>query len=198
MSSLSMLYPDAPLLELEAFRAFEAEHAPERWELIDFVPMMMPGGTARHARIAVNILVALRRQLAGSSCEPFGSDMGVERAANGLAAYPDVSVRCGKPLDRERAMTDPVVLVEVVSPSSESRDVGFKLEAYRDFESLQTYLVVFQDERRLQAWVRDPDEEIGWRKVVATAGALVLQGVDAVLDLEEVYAGVALGSSSAA
>lgn len=198
MSSLSMLYPDAPLLELEAFRAFEAEHAPERWELIDFVPMMMAGGTARDARIAINIIVALKRQLAGGPCEPFGSDMGVERAANGLAAYPDVSVRCGPPLDRERAMTDPVVLVEVVSPSSEARDTGFKLSAYRDFESLQTYLVVFQDERRLQAWVRDPAEEIGWRKVVVSSGALALQGVDAALDVDEVYAGVALGSSSAA
>jgi Uma2 family endonuclease len=186
-----------PLLTLEAFRAFEAERPTERWELINFVPMMMACGTARHSRISGNVFASLKRQLASTPCEPFNSDMGVERAANGLAAYPDVSVRCGKPLDLERAMTDPVVLVEVVSPSSEACGTGFKLNACRVFESLQTYLVVFQDERRLQAWVRDAEAEIGWRKVAATQGALAPQGIDASLDLDEVYAGVALGSSSA-
>ena len=179
-------------MSLEAFRAFEAERPDERWELIDFEPRMMAGAALRHVRISRNITSALHTRLRGTSCEVFQSDLRVELAANGFAAYPDVVVRCVEPpLDRETFITDPTVIFEVLSPSSAVRDLSLKPMFYQMFDSLQSYVAVWSDERRIVILTRDPGELLGWREdTLIPDQPIAPPGLPATLTFADVYEGV--------
>lgn len=179
-------------MSVEAFRAFEAERPEERWELVDFEPRMMAGGSARQATISGNIQGTLRAALRGTGCQVFQSDLRVELAANGFAAYPDVLVRCGGPaLDRETFITDPTVIFEVLSPSSALRDLSLKPMFYQMFDSLQRYVAVWSDERRIVILTRDPGELLGWREdTLIPDQPIAPPGLPATLTFADVYEGV--------
>jgi Uma2 family endonuclease len=179
-------------MSVEDFRAFEAERPHERWELVDFEPRMMAGGSARHATISGNIQASLRTKLRGTGCQVFQSDMRVELAANGFAAYPDVVVRCGaNPLDRETFITDPTVLFEVLSPTSALRDLSLKPVFYQAFESLQSCVAVWSAERRIMILTRDPNELLGWREdTLIPDETIAPPGLPATMSFAEVYEGV--------
>lgn len=105
---------------MDEFLADHAQRPDERWELEDGVPVMMSGGTRRHARVGGNIFATLHAKLRGSGCEPFNSDMLV-RTGIVSARAPDVAIYCdsrdiaGDP--DERTMAFPSVVFEVLSPS---------------------------------------------------------------------------------
>lgn len=179
-------------MSVEDFRAFEAGRPNERWELIDFEPRMMAGAALRHVRISRNITAALHTRLRGTGCEVFQSDLRVELAANGFAAYPDVVVRCGgKPLDRETFITDPTVLFEVLSPTSALRDLSLKPVFCQMFDSLQSYVAVWSDERRIVIVTRDANELLGWREdTLLPDETIAPPGLPASLSFADVYEGV--------
>ena len=99
--------------------------------------------------------------------------------------YPDIMVACD-PSDRDPYYRNrPLLLMEILSPSTERIDRTEKLEAYRHIESLQEYLLVTQDRRRVEVQRR----ESGWRpEVIAASGNLRLTSLDLDLDLDDVYA----------
>src|SRR5438874_13714798 len=104
------------LMTIEEFLAWE-RNQPERYEFAHGVVTMMTGGSAAHVTIAMNLAFALRAALRGSGCRPFGSDMKV--IANDTVRYPDVSVVCRPVDDKDNRITEPVVIVEVLSPATE-------------------------------------------------------------------------------
>ncbi|WP_373487228.1 Uma2 family endonuclease [Blastomonas sp.] len=113
-------------------------------ELDNGIIRMMAGGTAAHARIQSNLTLALGLALRGSGCRPYGSDMGLQTHEMSVR-YPDVSVYCGKDselFDNVKAFDDPVLLVEVLSPSTATSDAGVKLNEYRAIPSVQTILMI--------------------------------------------------------
>lgn len=113
-------------------------------ELDNGIVRMMGGGTAAHARVQANLQGMLWQALKGSGCHTYGPDMGL-RTHDMSVRYPDVSVYCGKDseiFDSEKAFTDPVVLVEVLSPSTAAIDHGAKLNEYRELPSVQTVLLI--------------------------------------------------------
>ncbi len=122
-----------------------------KFELVDGVIRMMTGGTPAHSRVASNILIYLGAKLRGSGCRPYNSDMGV-RVNDTDLRYPDVSVFCGNPAtrerERERAYSDPTVIIEVLSTSTAKDDQGEKLAEYREIASIDTIVFV------------DPDSEL--------------------------------------
>lgn len=122
-----------------------------KFELVDGVIQMMTGGTPAHSRVATNILSYLGPRLRGTGCRAYNSDMGI-RLADDMVRYPDVSVFCGNPATREReerrVYSDPVVIFEVLSPSTVKVDGGSKLAAYRNLPSVSTIVLV------------DPDSEL--------------------------------------
>src|SRR5437016_3013728 len=130
----------------------------------------MAGGSARHSRIKTNVLVELGVRLKGHECAPYDSDLRVCVAATGLYTYPDASVICG-PLEFDDEHRDtvlnPTVLVEVLSESSEAYDRGKKFNHYRRIESLQEYLLVSQDEPKIEHYLRCDD---GSWKLTEAAG----------------------------
>lgn len=113
-------------------------------ELDNGIVRMMAGGTAAHARIQMNVQGLLWQALKGSGCFPYGPDMGL-RTHDSSVRYPDISVYCGKDgaaFDNAKAFDDPVMLVEVLSPSTSALDQGVKLQEYRWLPSVQTIWLI--------------------------------------------------------
>jgi len=149
----------------------------------------MAGGTPEHAAIAVNVSTLLNVQLRGKPCRVHSSDLRVRVLATGLATYPDVSVVCGaRDLDPENANTvvNPIVLVEVLSPSSAEYDRGEKLEHYKQIPSLREVVLVAHDERLVEVWSRHPGGE--WHRAEARAGrSAALDSIGVALSVDEIY-----------
>jgi Uma2 family endonuclease len=156
----------------------------------------MAGGSPRHNRIARNILVRLSQLLEGGPCEAFGSDQRIRIAAVDLSTYPDVSVICDglkvDPVDRHAA-TNPRVLVEVLSQSTENYDRGRKFEFYQRLESLAEYVVVYQDEPKVIHYVRQGDGRWTYKLLVGESEKLHLEAIDCELSFAAIYRNVDFG-----
>ena len=162
-----------------------------RHEFVDGFAYAMAGGEPEHARLALSIGAELRSLLRGGPCRVFSSDLKVRVPASGNAYYADVAVVCG-PLARDAtdplAVTNPTMLVEVLSPSTELFDRGEKFADYRLFASLQHYVMVTVGRRRIEHYRRNPDGT--WTLTVAAAGeALVLPEFGGRLAVDDVYEG---------
>ncbi|WP_165644507.1 Uma2 family endonuclease [Oharaeibacter diazotrophicus] len=119
----------------------------EKWELLGGVLWkMMAGGTMAHNVIIQNIAGALRSRLraVGSPCRPFTENLKIVRPELGLAAYPDVVVDCGPFDPAATALSEPSVLVEVLSPATRAKDIGEKGPLYRRIPSVKHILFVAQ------------------------------------------------------
>lgn len=135
--------PDYPLLTAREF--LEIDFGEKKAELDNGVIRMMAGGTARHARVQTNILVALATRLRGTGCTPYNSDMAT-RTHNWSIRYPDVTVFCGHDGaedDEQKAFDDPRVLFEVLSAGTSRTDLKAKLPEYQGLASVDT--IVFVD-----------------------------------------------------
>lgn len=119
------------------------------------------GASREHNVIATNLIGILHAQLRDRSCETYAGDMRVKVAPTGAYVYPDVVVVCGVPeLEDEEndTLLNPTVIVEVVSPSTESQDRGRKWEHYRRLPSLAEYVLVAQDRRRVEHYTRQEND----------------------------------------
>jgi Uma2 family endonuclease len=160
----------------------------------------MAGGTPAHAALAVAVSSALHQQLRGGPCRVYSSDLRVRALASGLTTYPDVTVICGDPeIDPESAttVTNPRLVIEVLSDSTEAYDRGEKLDHYRAIASIAAVVLVSHRAPRIEAWLREGDGEAAWRHVVAAPGDTVqLPGLAAELDVAAVYDGIDLAQES--
>lgn len=162
-----------------------------RHEWLDGQVVAMAGGSVRHALLASNAAFALRKALAGRPCRVFASDLRARVQATGLGTYPDLSVVCGRvetdPED-DHALVNPVVLVEVLSPSTARYDRTEKFDHYKQIPSLQEYLMLAQDTPRALRYRRLP--EGGWRYDELGAGDSVeLSSLGVARSVDELYEG---------
>jgi Uma2 family endonuclease len=128
-----------------------------RSEFFDGEMFAMSGGSMRHARLQANIGGELHTALRGTDCQAFGSDFRVRVSPGRMYAYPDVTVVCGRPLladERQDILLNPAVIFEVLSPSTEQYDRGVKLRYYRAIESLTDYILVDQNQIRIEQYTR--------------------------------------------
>ncbi|MEZ4299779.1 MAG: Uma2 family endonuclease [Polyangiaceae bacterium] len=167
------------------------EKSDVRHEWYDGVVYDMAGGTPDHARLATAVIGSLARQLVGKRCCPFGSDLMVRVPSTGLSTYPDISVVCGKlEMDAEnpRAVTNPTVIVEVLSDSTEASDRGEKFAHYRRIPALREYVLVSQHKPLIEVFRKN---EAGQWVLVAEAEkgqSATLESIGATLSVDEVYA----------
>lgn len=116
----------------------------------------MAGGSPRHSRIGGNIYHALRKHLAGKPCRPYKSDMRVHIPIQRYFTYPDISVVCGKrEFFEEKALMNPVLILEVLSESTKGYDRGAKFRLYSSIASLQEYTLVSPHERSVEIFRRN-------------------------------------------
>jgi len=155
----------------------------------------MAGASRSHTLISGNVSAALHAQLRQKTCAVYQSDMRVKVSVSGLYTYPDVIVTCGVEQfedARNDTLLNPVVIIEVLSPSTESYDRGQKFQFYRGLPSLVDYLLISQDSARIEHFTRQAD---GWLLTDADGleSELRLGSVDCVLKLADVYEKITLG-----
>lgn len=159
-----------------------------RHEFLDGQARAMAGGSLRHSRIKVNVIGELRTALRGSPCRPYDSDLKLIVPATGLVTYPDAAVICGQPErhpDDPHAATNPALVVEVLSPSTEAWDRGGKFEHLGELPSLRHYLLVSQDRVRVTLHTR---RDGAWELTRYGAGERVtLEGIGVSLSVDALY-----------
>lgn len=163
----------------------------ERHEFFDGEVFSQAGGTRKHSLIGTNAGRSIGNRLADNECEAHGSDMRVHIEATGYYAYPDVSVVC-PPVEggTDDVISIPVLIVEVLSPSTEDFDRGTKFGHYRQIPSLIDYLVISQDKPRVEHHWRTEEGLWMLRDVEGLDETLHLIALDCKLPLREVYAKV--------
>lgn len=169
------------------YLAMEAASATKH-EYLDGEIYDMAGGTPDHSGLAANVIGELRAALRGRPCRVFTSDLRVRVLATGLGAYPDATVICGSfeadPED-ENTATNPVVLVEVLSDSTEAYDRGEKFAHYRRIPSLRDYVIVSQHHPLIEHYTRNDDGTWTLHEVRPPASARLSIGCE--LPVEAVY-----------
>lgn len=149
----------------------------------------MAGGTRAHAQLAARVIGIFERQLEARPCATFTSDVRVRIEATARSTYPDVTVACGaveaSPHD-EDCITNPTLLVEVLSPSTEKSDRGDKWAHYQYLPTLREYVLVSSDQKRVEVFRRESDTN-EWRYAVTLAGEVTLHSIGVTLDLDALY-----------
>ena len=148
----------------------------------------MAGAKRKHNLIGSNITTSLNVQLRDAPCEVYTNDMKVQADKARQFSYPDVVVVCGEPQfrdDQDDVLQNPTVIVEVLSPSTEAYDRGEKFLRYRRLESLQEYLLVTQNERRVEQFTKQSDGS--WRMTETTEESLTLESVGCTLSFDDIY-----------
>ncbi len=170
-------------------RERQADYKSEYWngEIV-----AMAGGSEQHSLICVNISGELRARLKDKPCRTYSSDLRV-RATRTRYFYPDVSIVCGEPEFADEVvdmLLNPVVLLEVLSPSTEDKDRGLKFAFYRQISSLTHYLMVSQDEPHVEHYARQDDNHWLLADLRGLDAVLRLPSIGCELPLSEVYARV--------
>lgn len=164
----------------------EIEH-----EFLDGQVWAMAGGSPEHAAIAANLAALFTTALRGQRCRVFSADLRVRILATGLATYPDLTIVCERlepdPADRSgHTVTNPRVVVEVLSPSTEDYDRTEKLGHYRQVPSLAEIVLVAHDRRAVEVVRRGADG--AWtREQVTGDGVARLTSLGCGLPLTEVH-----------
>ncbi len=170
----------------EAFLAEEAR-SHVRHEYVDGDIRAMTGATVQHARVVRRLLTRLDAKLR-RPCEALANDVLVHVSAARAYYYPDLVVSCTETPGDSRVIAAPVLVVEVLSDSTEATDRLEKRHNYRSVPSVQAILIVAQDRRYVELDRREPDG--GWtRETLTDEGSLDLPGLDVTLDLDDIYAG---------
>ena len=153
----------------------------------------MVGASKRHNLIAANIIRVFGNQLVDRPCNVYPSDMRVKVSATGKYTYPDVVVAC-EPEQFDDAENDtllnPVVIVEVLSASTEAYDRGKKFEGYQQIESLTEYILVAQEPYRIEQYVRQSDKEWRYSEYHTAEDVVKISVISCELALKDVYAKV--------
>lgn len=191
------LEAEAAMSALEEEKVFTPEQylelereAEERHEYLDGLIYLMSGGSLKHSSICVNVSGELRQLLKGKPCRVLEANMKVGTEKSSLFSYPDVSVVCGKPTFHDKhqdVLTNPTAIIEVLSPSTERFDRGRKFARYQSIESFTDYVLIAQDEPRVEHFARQANGT--WILTVATdlKSAIKIPSIACRLKLAEVY-----------
>lgn len=176
-----------PRMTADEFIAW-AMNQPRRYELVGGEVVAMSPERVGHVESKGNVYMALRQALraASATCRAYTDGVSVRIDAN-TVHEPDALVRCGEPLHEDAVeINDPVIVVEVVSPSTEALDTGGKLEAYFRLPSVRHYLIVSTKRASVIHHIRMDDGRIETR--IVRAGPLALDPPGIVVEVESFFA----------
>jgi Uma2 family endonuclease len=155
----------------------------------------MAGAREVHSSIIWNFGGELRAEFKSGPCRGYSHDMRVRVSATGLYTYPDIVVVCGERQfldERHDTVLNPTLIVEVLSPSTEAYDRGWKFEHYRSLSSLKCYVLVATDRIHVDCYTRQPGDQ--W---LLTSGGkpeetITLEAINCQIKLADLYEGVEL------
>jgi Uma2 family endonuclease len=173
-------------MTLVEFLAWE-EQQPLRYEFDGICPVAMTGGTVGHATIQRNLAFALTGRLRGKPCQFQGSDLKIQ-VGNGHIRYPDGMVVCS-PVNRTATVVyDPVVVFELLGPSTAAKDRIVKAREYQAIPSVRRYVMLEQDSVGATVYARAGDS---WtHEILIADSALALPEIGVELPLAELYEGI--------
>lgn len=161
-----------------------------RSEYYDGFMVAMAGASFGHVRITRNLTVDLDLALMGKNCEVFPTELRLRVDPKRLYTYPDISVVCGEPKladDHKDTLLNPVVLIEILSPSTEVHDRGFKFAHYQKLDSLQEYLLISQAEPRVETFRRQADGNWLYSDVRGLGETCRIHSIDCQILLSQIY-----------
>lgn len=176
------------------------EQATDRHEFWDGEILAMSGGTRRHGTVSTNLVGALCQLLRGKPCRPFDANMRIRTAA-GRYVYPDAQIVCGKPLfdpedKNETSITNPTVVFEVLSPSTEVYDRVRKFDAYMLVQSLKEYVLIDPRESLAQTYNRQDDGSWRMDRYTDLSSTLKLRSIGIDIPLASLYVDVDFSSEA--
>jgi Uma2 family endonuclease len=180
-------------LTAEEYLALERQ-ADTKSEYLDGEMVAMTGGTSRHSLVTLNVGGELRQQLKQRPCLVYSGDLRVRISGTGDYVYPDITVVCSEPLfeDGQRdILLNPTLIVEVLSPSTESYDRGKKFELYQTLESLKEYVLVAQDRPRVEHFLRQDGHVWLYKDVSGIGSSVSFASIGCQVPLSEIYDKVA-------
>lgn len=190
--------PATTFMTIEEYLEQE-ETALEKHEYYYGEVFAMAGATIPHNQIVRNTLTALDNFLRNSHCQVFPSDLKVHIEANSLFTYPDISVVCG-PLEgwknRNDVITNPAVIIEVVSKSTESYDRGQKFKLYRNLLTLQEYILISSMEVLLEHYKKQEARVWTFHERKEMNDVLKIETVQFTCALSELYRDVSFSQET--
>jgi Uma2 family endonuclease len=165
------------------------EKAEFRSEYDDGEIVAMAGGSLNHIQLTFNAAKAIARQIDGK-CRTLPSEMKVYIKAVNKFYYPDVTVFCEKPdfyKEKNDAITNPKLLIEVLSKSTEAKDRGEKFFAYQTLESLQEYVLVSQDKFLVETFTKQSDGSWRYLATIGLDSKVYLQSIESEISMQEIY-----------
>jgi Uma2 family endonuclease len=172
-------------MTLDEFLAWE-ERQELRYEFDGFATVAMTGGSLEHSAIERNLIAALANRLRGRPCQAYTSNLKIQAA--GSIRYPDAFVVCSPQARRTMVVSDPVVVFEILSPSTSTIDLGAKNQEYRDTPSIQRYVILHQDRRQATVFERAAGDWVG--HIFIGEAILAMPEIGIELPLAELYEGV--------
>jgi Uma2 family endonuclease len=160
----------------------------------------MAGRSANHSLLIVNIAGELRQRLKTCPCKVFSSDLRLQVALSGLFTYPDVMVICGDPAFsdyRRDTVTNPVLVIEVLSDSTRNYDRGEKFQYYRTLASLIEYVTVAQDKIHVEQYTRQGTGQWLLTEYGDPSLTIALSSLAVELQLADIYEKVDFSGSEA-
>jgi len=173
----------------EEFLAFERA-SDEKHEYRDGEIVAMSGARLDHNRISTNITALLWHGLKGKGCENYSSDLRVWVPKTRLYTYPDAIVVCGEPefVDEEfDTLTNPLLLIEILSESTESYDRGQKFKNYRSIESLREYILISQNSPSVEKYIKHGDGFWMLSEATGIDSNITFESIDCTLSLTDIY-----------
>jgi Uma2 family endonuclease len=179
-----------PVTKVTAEEYLALDRAAEfRSEFLDGEIIAMSGGSTRHTRLQMNLGLEIQLALRGTPCEAFNSDLRV-RVSSRMYTYPDLSVVCGKLMladQRQDILLNPTVVFEVLSPTTEHYDRGVKFQHYREVESLKDYILLAQNQVRIEQFTRGDDNTWTLRDYRRAENVLKIVSIGVSLPLASIY-----------
>ena len=152
----------------------------------------MSGASRNHHEIFSNLFVDIGTKLKGKNCKPYGSDFRVHIPKNTLYTYPDISIICGDvDLTDEHfdTVTNPTVIIELLSRSTRNFDKGEKFTLYRDIDSLREYILVDTEKIYVEKNIRHPDNSWQLTDYRSIEDSFTISTVDLSFLLQDIYEG---------
>ena len=183
------------LFSHEPYLAFERKSITKN-EFVGGRMWAMAGGSGAHARLAARMIRMLDQRLDGAPCAVYTSDLRIHAPETGLFAYPDASVVCGPlqytPSTPKDTVINPAVIVEVLSPPTETFDRGDKFLHYRSIGTLREYLLISQTGVLVECYSKQPDGT--WPvKLLRGGDTIQLDCLGVSIPVADIYEGVQLG-----
>ena len=174
---------------------FELERtSEERWEYFDGEIFCMSGVSRNHGELETNLITTLNIALRPRGCHVYPADIRVKVPAAPPYRYPDLSLLCDQPnfekIGGVETLTNPEVIIEILSPSTEAYDRGDKFTWYKSIASLREYVLVAQHRPHVTHYVKDEGETWKYEELNDMRAELVLPSIDCVLTLSDVYRNV--------